>query len=109
MPVHKHANCTKIILDLGEKAPSRHEVLDGAYYLRLAEFFMLANDPYGPVARHRSEPPVSGCLAEGFCRGRTTGSGPLLPSVSCLGAMAEFDLGCVKTCARHFRALVSAT
>ena len=32
---------TRLVLDLGEKALARHEVLKGAYYLRLAEFFML--------------------------------------------------------------------
>jgi hypothetical protein len=44
---------TKIILDLGEKALARHEVLKGAYYLRLAEFFLLANDPRKLPTRQR--------------------------------------------------------
>ncbi len=35
---------TRLVLDLGEKALARHEVLKGAYYLRLAEFFMLTGD-----------------------------------------------------------------
>jgi pimeloyl-ACP methyl ester carboxylesterase len=35
---------TKLVLDLGENALARHEVLKGAYYLRLAEFFMPTGD-----------------------------------------------------------------
>ncbi len=44
---------TKIVLDLGEKALVRHEVLKAAYYLRLAEFFMHANDPQKLSTRQR--------------------------------------------------------
>jgi pimeloyl-ACP methyl ester carboxylesterase len=44
---------TKIILDLGEKALARHEVRKGAYYLRLAEFFLLFNDPRKLPTRQR--------------------------------------------------------
>ena len=44
---------TKIILDLGEKALTRHEVLKGAYYLRLAEFFLLSSDPRKLPTRQR--------------------------------------------------------
>jgi len=36
---------TRLVLDLGEKALARNEVLKGAYYLRLAEFFMHFSDP----------------------------------------------------------------
>jgi len=36
---------TKIFLELGDKALIRHETLKGAYYLRLAEFFLLTDDP----------------------------------------------------------------
>jgi hypothetical protein len=39
--VNDYPTFTKIVLDLGEKALARHEVLKGAYYLRLAEFFLL--------------------------------------------------------------------
>jgi pimeloyl-ACP methyl ester carboxylesterase len=44
---------TKVILDLGEKAVARHEVRKGAYYLRLAEFFMFTNDPRKLPTRQR--------------------------------------------------------
>jgi pimeloyl-ACP methyl ester carboxylesterase len=44
---------TKIILDLGEKALARHEVLKGAYYLRLAEFFLPFSDPRKRPTRQR--------------------------------------------------------
>jgi hypothetical protein len=43
--VNDYPTFTKIILDLGEKALARHEVRKGAYYLRLAEFFMFTIDP----------------------------------------------------------------
>jgi len=43
--VNDYPAFTKIILDLGEKALARNEVLKGAYYLRLAEFFLLFSDP----------------------------------------------------------------
>jgi pimeloyl-ACP methyl ester carboxylesterase len=35
---------TRLVLELGEKALARYEVLKGAYYLRLAEFFMFTED-----------------------------------------------------------------
>src|SRR5271169_2883441 len=44
---------TKIILDLGEKALARHETLKGAYYLRLAEFFLPTDDPRKLPTRQR--------------------------------------------------------
>ena len=44
---------TKIILDLGEKAIARHETLKGAYYLRLAEFFLSIKDPRKLATRQR--------------------------------------------------------
>jgi pimeloyl-ACP methyl ester carboxylesterase len=44
---------TKIILDLGEKAIARHETLKGAYYLRLAEFFLSTKDPRKLATRQR--------------------------------------------------------
>ena len=43
--VNDYPTFTKVILNLGEKALARHEVRKGAYYLRLAEFFMFTNDP----------------------------------------------------------------
>jgi pimeloyl-ACP methyl ester carboxylesterase len=44
---------TRLVLDLGEKALARHEVLKGAYYLRLAEFFMLTEDARKLPTRQR--------------------------------------------------------
>src|ERR1700733_3695609 len=44
---------TKIILDLGENALGRNEMLKGAYYLRLAEFFLLFSDPRKLPTRQR--------------------------------------------------------
>ena len=44
---------TRLVLDLGEKALARHEVLKGAYYLRLAEFFMFAGDARKLPTRQR--------------------------------------------------------
>jgi pimeloyl-ACP methyl ester carboxylesterase len=44
---------TRLVLDLGEKALARHEVLKGAYYLRLAEFFMLTGDARKLPTRQR--------------------------------------------------------
>jgi|HubBroStandDraft_1064217.scaffolds.fasta_scaffold13029_3 pimeloyl-ACP methyl ester carboxylesterase len=44
---------TKIILGLGEAALARSEVLKGAYYLRLAEFFLFFNDPRKLPTRQR--------------------------------------------------------
>ena len=51
--VNDYPMFTKVILDLGEKALARHEVLKGAYYLRLAEFFLLTNDPRKLPTRQR--------------------------------------------------------
>jgi pimeloyl-ACP methyl ester carboxylesterase len=44
---------TRLVLDLGEKALARHAVLKGAYYLRLAEFFMLTEDARKLPTRQR--------------------------------------------------------
>jgi pimeloyl-ACP methyl ester carboxylesterase len=44
---------TKTFLDLGDKALDRHETLKGAYYLRLAEFFMLTGDARKLPTRQR--------------------------------------------------------
>jgi len=44
---------TKIFLELGDKALIRHETLKGAYYLRLAEFFLLTDDPRKLPTRQR--------------------------------------------------------
>src|SRR5277367_3816421 len=44
---------TKIILDLGGEALARRETLKGAYYLRLAEFFLFATDPRKLPTRQR--------------------------------------------------------
>ena len=44
---------TKTFLELGDKALARHEVLKGAYYLRLAEFFLFAKDPRKLPTRQR--------------------------------------------------------
>ena len=43
--VQDYPTFTKSFIDLGEKALARNEVLKGAYYLRLAEFFLLSSDP----------------------------------------------------------------
>src|ERR1035438_944650 len=51
--VNDYPMFTKIILDLGEKALGRHEVRKGAYYLRLAEFFLLFSDPRKLPTRQR--------------------------------------------------------
>ena len=51
--VNDYPTFTKIVLDLGEKALARHEVLKGAYYLRLAEFFLLFSDPRKLPTRQR--------------------------------------------------------
>jgi pimeloyl-ACP methyl ester carboxylesterase len=42
--VHDYPTFTEIFLDLGDKALARHETLKGAYYLRLAEFFLFTKD-----------------------------------------------------------------
>jgi hypothetical protein len=51
--VNDYPTFTKVILDLGEKALARHEVRKGAYYLRLAEFFMFTDDPRKLSTRQR--------------------------------------------------------
>jgi len=51
--VNDYPTFTKIILDLGETALARHEVLKGAYYLRLAEFFLFTKDPRKLPTRQR--------------------------------------------------------
>jgi alpha-beta hydrolase superfamily lysophospholipase len=51
--VNDYPTFTKVILNLGEKALARHEVRKGAYYLRLAEFFMFTNDPRKLPTRQR--------------------------------------------------------
>ena len=51
--VNEYPTFTKIILDLGEEALARHEVLKGAYYLRLAEFFLHFSDPRKLATRER--------------------------------------------------------
>jgi len=44
---------TKTFLELGDKALARHETLKGAYYLRLAEFFLHTKDPRKLPTRQR--------------------------------------------------------
>jgi pimeloyl-ACP methyl ester carboxylesterase len=44
---------TRLVLGLGEKALARQEVLKGAYYLRLAEFFMATEDSRKLPTRQR--------------------------------------------------------
>ena len=51
--VNDYPTFTKVVLDLGEKALARHEVLKGAYCLRLAEFFLLFSDPRKLPTRQR--------------------------------------------------------
>jgi pimeloyl-ACP methyl ester carboxylesterase len=51
--VNDYPTFTKIILDLGEKALAQNEVLKGAYYLRLAEFFLHFSDPRKLPIRER--------------------------------------------------------
>ena len=51
--VNDYPMFTKIILELGEKALTRLEVLKGAYYLRLAEFFLPSGDPRKLPTRQR--------------------------------------------------------
>src|SRR3984885_2536622 len=51
--VNDYPTFTKIVLDLGEKALARCEILKGAYYLRLAEFFLLFSDPRKLPTRQR--------------------------------------------------------
>jgi len=51
--VHDYPTFTEIFLDLGEKALTRRETLKGAYYLRLAEFFLFTKDPRKLPTRQR--------------------------------------------------------
>jgi len=51
--VNDYPTFTIIILGLGEAALARCEVLKGAYYLRLAEFFLLFSDPRKLPTRQR--------------------------------------------------------
>src|SRR6202046_2911898 len=51
--VNDYPAFTKIVLDLGEKALARQEVRKGAYYLRLAEFFLPFSDPRTLPTRQR--------------------------------------------------------
>jgi pimeloyl-ACP methyl ester carboxylesterase len=44
---------TRTFLDLGDRALARHETLKGAYYLRLAEFFLFTGDPRKLPTRQR--------------------------------------------------------
>ncbi len=51
--VNDYPTFTKIVLDFGEKALARNEVRKGAYYLRLAEFFLPFSDPRTLPTRQR--------------------------------------------------------
>jgi hypothetical protein len=51
--VHDYPTFTKSFIDLGEKAFARREALKGAYYLRLAEFFLFTQDPRKLPTRQR--------------------------------------------------------
>jgi alpha-beta hydrolase superfamily lysophospholipase len=51
--VHDYPTFTEIFLDLAEKALTRRETLKGAYYLRLAEFFLFTKDPRKLPTRQR--------------------------------------------------------
>src|SRR5208282_6257406 len=51
--VDDYPTFTKTFLDLGDKALARHETLKGAYYLRLAEFFLSTEDPRKLPTRQR--------------------------------------------------------
>jgi pimeloyl-ACP methyl ester carboxylesterase len=51
--VSDYPTFTRIILGLGEAALARNEVLKGAYYLRLAEFFLPFRDPRKLSTRQR--------------------------------------------------------
>jgi pimeloyl-ACP methyl ester carboxylesterase len=51
--VQDYPTFTKIFLELGDKALARHETLKGAYYLRLAEFFLFTKDPRKLPTRQR--------------------------------------------------------
>jgi pimeloyl-ACP methyl ester carboxylesterase len=51
--VDDYPTFTKAFLDLGDRALARHETLKGAYYLRLAEFFLFTEDPRKLPTRQR--------------------------------------------------------
>jgi hypothetical protein len=51
--VDDYPTFTKAFLDLGDRALARHETLKGAYYLRLAEFFLFTGDPRKLPTRQR--------------------------------------------------------
>lgn len=51
--VHDYPTFTKTFLNLGEMALAQHETLKGAYYLRLAEFFLSTKDPRKQPTRQR--------------------------------------------------------
>src|SRR5208282_851510 len=51
--VQDYPTFTKIFLELGDTALARHETLKGAYYLRLAEFFLRTKDPRKLPTRQR--------------------------------------------------------
>ncbi len=51
--VHDYPAFTKTFLDLGDGALAGHETLKGAYYLRLAEFFLHTKDPRKLPTRQR--------------------------------------------------------
>jgi pimeloyl-ACP methyl ester carboxylesterase len=51
--VKDYPTFTKAFLDLGDTALARHEILKGAYYLRLAEFFLFTGDPRKLPTRQR--------------------------------------------------------
>jgi pimeloyl-ACP methyl ester carboxylesterase len=51
--VNDYPTFTTVILALAEKALARHEQRKGAYYLRLAEFFMFTNDQRKLSTRQR--------------------------------------------------------
>jgi pimeloyl-ACP methyl ester carboxylesterase len=51
--VNDYPTFTTIFLELGDKALARHETLKGAYYLRLAEFFLFTQDQRKLPTRQR--------------------------------------------------------
>lgn len=51
--VQDYPTFTKSFIDLGEIALARREMLKGAYYLRLAEFFLFTQDPRKLPTRQR--------------------------------------------------------
>jgi len=52
--VQDYSAFTKKFIELGDKALARHEELKGAYYLRLAEFFLHTKDPRKLPTRQRA-------------------------------------------------------